>query len=226
MIYLSFNMENYFCFYNAGLSGTWLAWFVNQHSNFAQFEYEELDTDGIITDLCCDGATWCFMKDPEDDAGDEPMTFDEYVIEWSDEYSTNLNATKRCVKVLPDHDLSQDFSKDMHDVVLDKVDKIIMPVMSPNSDMVECYANRLVLMWEQDYNKYMDIISDLYKMYHGNLYDWYDKPIHFVQIDKLLKCDENVYNSLCQFIDEEPLPNWKELVTDYKNKFIEKFRTV
>lgn len=216
-------MENYFCFYNAGLSGTWLTWFVNQHSSFPQYEYEELDTDGTITDLCCDGATWCFMKDPEDGAPDDALSFDEYLVEYDQPCSTNKVASKRCIKVLPDHDLSEAFTEHMHQQVLSYAHKIIMPVLSPNSKMLDSYAHRLMFMWNEDYNTYVENIAYLYELSKGDHYsNKYNKPIHFVHIDNLINGDDEEYKKLCEFIGDTPLDSWKDIVTDYRVQFIEK----
>lgn len=38
----------------------------------------------------------------------------------------------------------------------------------------------------------------------------------FLDITKILTCDEEEYIKLCDWIKEEPLPNWKEIVQDYK----------
>jgi hypothetical protein len=43
-----------------------------------------------------------------------------------------------------------------------------------------------------------------------------ERPYHSLDIYELLKCNENEYNNLLDFIDQPPLDNWKELITDYR----------
>jgi hypothetical protein len=41
-------------------------------------------------------------------------------------------------------------------------------------------------------------------------------PLHTIQLLNLLDCDTNEYNKLLDFIEQPPLDNWKELITDYR----------
>jgi hypothetical protein len=41
-------------------------------------------------------------------------------------------------------------------------------------------------------------------------------PIHVIDLLKLIECDTNEYNKLLDFIEQPPLDNWKELITDYR----------
>jgi len=45
---------------------------------------------------------------------------------------------------------------------------------------------------------------------------WSPVPIHVIDLLKLIECDTNEYNNLLDFIDQPPLDNWKELITDYR----------
>jgi hypothetical protein len=41
-------------------------------------------------------------------------------------------------------------------------------------------------------------------------------PAHVINLLPLLDCDTNEYNRLLGFIEQPPLDNWKELITDYR----------
>jgi len=41
-------------------------------------------------------------------------------------------------------------------------------------------------------------------------------PLHTIHLLNLLDCDTNEYNKLLDFIEQPPLDNWKELITDYR----------
>jgi hypothetical protein len=41
-------------------------------------------------------------------------------------------------------------------------------------------------------------------------------PVFELNIHLLLECNEDEYQRLIDFIDEEPLDNWKEIITDYR----------
>ena len=217
-------MKNYFCFYDAGLSGTWLAWFINQHGNFPQYYCDEHEVDGVVTDLCCDGATWCFREDIEDGCEDTPYTYDGYVRRISNRHSQNNQAIKNCIKLLPDHDLSQlDVDSELFDEVMKPIDHIIMPVLDIDSEMVDSYTKRQSFMWGLDSKMYNGSIREIYDNMNNGVYEQkFNKPIHYVHIDQLLNGNDDEYGKLLNVIGEDPLENWKELVVDYRVNFIEK----
>jgi hypothetical protein len=45
---------------------------------------------------------------------------------------------------------------------------------------------------------------------------WSPVPAHVINLLPLLGCDTNEYNKLLDFIEQPPLDNWKELITDYR----------
>jgi hypothetical protein len=45
--------------------------------------------------------------------------------------------------------------------------------------------------------------------------DAIDVPLHVINLVNLLDCNLNEYNNLLGFIEQPPLDNWKELITDY-----------
>jgi len=219
-------MKNFACLYEPGLSGTWLSWFVNQHANFPNYECGDVDINGIVTDLYCDGATWCFRKDEDEDrCTDPPYTYDEYVKYVSNYDSRNRSAIKNCIKVLPDHDLSLlSVDSDLFRAVLYPMDSVIIPVLSPGSPLIESYVARLRFMWGNDrFDMYRLMIGEIYERMCDATYERkYQMPVHYVHLDKLLNGDEQEYNLLLSAIDESPIDNWQQVVADYRVNFIEK----
>jgi hypothetical protein len=58
-----------------------------------------------------------------------------------------------------------------------------------------------------------------FKKQMGNMRDLrksLNVPLHVVNLQELLDCDKNEYNKLLDFIEQPPLDNWKELITDYR----------
>jgi hypothetical protein len=231
-------MKHYYCLYSAGLAGTWLTWFVNQHKDFPKYKYQQLKTHGVITDLGCDGATWCFTKDTEDGSQDEPMTFDDYIKEYATPESNNQHATHNCIKVLPDHNLSWE-RWERESEVLEEVTSyasgFIYPYIRRDARLLPFFANRLLFMWEEMYqersngklideNVVMDMMAE-------SAHDVRDpnskirivtgyKTCHGVDIDALLQCDQYEYNKLIEYLDQPPIDNWEHLVNNYRQQFI------
>jgi len=216
-------MKNYFCFYTAGLAGTWLTWFINQHASFPQYKMSDNTTDNVVTDLTCLGSTWCYMADDEDGCSDDALTFDQYLSDVTVKYSQNNSATKRCIKVLPDHDLSDlDSTSDLFTEVMNKIDYIIMPTLLPDSPMSHLIERRVAFMWGDADQRHQEMI-EIYADVTNGVYDTkFNKPIHYLQIDKLLNGNEAEYNALLDIIEESPIDNWAQIAADYRINFIEK----
>jgi len=218
--------ENIVCLYTAGLSGTWLTWFINQHASFPQYTSTKLKSYGSITDLACNGATWCFTKDVEDGASDEPKTFDEYMNDWAVPESNNNLATKNCCKVLPDHDLSWDHDEAVLRNVMKPFNRIIVPYLLPDSPFVDMYAKRNRYMWHANFDNdfgiddYTDMILGVRQDIARGHYLKFNKSVHNVNLHNLLMCDQWEYDNLLSIIDEDPINGWEHHVNDYRTRFI------
>lgn len=217
---------NYVCLYTAGLSGTWLTWFVNQHANFPKYEFNKLKSHDMVTDLACDGATWCFTKDTENGASDEPKTFDEYIADWAIPESKNSTATKNCCKILPDHDLSWNHSEDVFQTVLKPFSKIIVPYLPEDSPFVDMYAKRNRYMWHENFDSdfgiddYTAMITGVKEDISRGHYHKFNKSVHALNLHNLLMCEEWEYNNLLGVIEEDALPDWETHVHNYRQQFI------
>jgi hypothetical protein len=227
--------QNYICLYKPGLAGTWLTWFVNQHKDFPRYKYQQLKTHGVITDLSCNGATWCFTKDTEDGSQDEPMTFDDYIKNWTEPESNNYCATHNCIKVLPDHDLSWEHESDVLSEITSRANGFLYPYIKRDAKLLPFFANRWLFMWEEMYQGCSNgkVIDEnvVMNMMAKSAHDIRDansrirtvtgyKTCHGVDIDALLLCDQYEYNKLIAYINQPPIDNWEHLVNDYRQQFI------
>jgi hypothetical protein len=225
--------KNILCLYTAGLCGTWLSWFVNQHNKYPKFKYDALKTGNITTDICCDGATWCFTKDTQDGAEDKPLTWQEYL---DTEVTNNANTNEYdrvCTKILPDHDLSwKTHDPILKTELLGKFSKVIVPYINSDSPLVDHLAYRIKFMWEDkikenlgkqetDLDFYRSIVLGTKRSdgNHGGQFD-YGKDTLMVNLHHLLTLDEIEYRNLVTFIDSEPLENYESYINQYRTTFI------
>lgn len=218
--------ENYACLYTAGLSGTWLTWFINQHANFPRYEFTKLKSHGMMTDLACDGATWCFTKDTENGSSDKPKTFDEYMTDWAIPESKNSSATKNCCKILPDHDLSWNHPPEVLSNVLKPFSRIIVPYIPADSPFVDMYAKRNRYMWHENFADdfgiadYTSMITGVKEDISRGHYHKFGKNVHTVNLHNLLMCEQWEYSNLAAAIDEDHLDGWEDHVHTYRQQFI------
>lgn len=199
--------------YEAGKSGTWLAWFINQHKNFPKYDYKLQERKlNKQVDVACNGADWW----PENE------TFDQNRKDAFRLHSNNITSTKDCIKVLPNHELrdslSQDVDKELLRRYTHKIDKVIIPIITDT--MHDEFKQRwCVLLNEKGENVDYDDIDithwQNYNIRSGN-YKNFDFDVYTVDIGKLVSGSEHEYTNLLSFIDEEPIENWKEIVYNYK----------
>lgn len=226
-------MKHYLTLYSSGMCGTWITWFISQHSNFHKYKSETIRTDNIITDLRCDGATWCFAPDDQDNAPDEAMTFEEYQKRWMIPESNNPSATKNCIKILPDHDLSWDEhqNSDIRQKLIKPMTGVIIPYLKPDSPFVNMLVNRNIFMWpDMDQMHETETIEEFWTLAINNTrkdvtngkYNFclpYTK-VHYLNLESILMCEEHEYKALRDFIGEEPLDKWEDLVNNYRMQYI------
>ena len=129
--------------YEAGKAGTWLTWLINQHVNFPQYETYRQERVNLKQqlDIACLGADFHW----------EEQTYEEN-CETKHQYAINAEYTKRCVKVIPNHELrciEEPWRPDTE--YLDKVipqlnpDLIVWPILSET--MVDEFALRWYVIW-------------------------------------------------------------------------------
>jgi hypothetical protein len=194
------------CLYTAGLSGTWLSWFINQHSNFPQYPFHYICSNRSNTDVGCPGATWDFQQ------GD----FQNYLASYDHQKEiVNTEYKKTCHKVLPDHDLS----KSDHSI-LDNFTHVVFPFIDiKNSSWVEKYAQRNSVMWPNKKRDTLDFFENFsHDLFSSSYYDYFknNKTYHLVNIADLLEGSHDEYLKLIKFIQEDPLPEWKDYAYEYQ----------
>lgn len=195
--------------YEAGKSGTWLTWFINQHSNFHKYEYKKQHRNlSKQVDIACNGADWYYEK--EDYSTNRTRCHNQY--------SNNKNAFKDCIKVLPNHNLTNfgehrfTINKSVLRGISFNIDKIIIPILS--DIMYDEFLWRWKLLLNEKNSDLTDIEMLRWQNENMNSYEGLDH--HFLDIGKLITGCEEEYNSLLTFIEEESIENWKEIVYNYK----------
>jgi hypothetical protein len=77
-------------------------------------------------------------------------------------------------------------------------------------------------MWGDADQRHQEMI-EIYADVTNGVYDTkFNKPMHYLQIDKLLNGNEAEYNALLDIIEESPIDNWAQIAADYRINFIEK----
>jgi len=195
--------------YEAGKSGTWLAWFINQHNNFPRYDYKEQNRNlDKQVDIACNGADWW----PENQSFKENRRLAKEI------FSNNTNSTKDCIKILPNHNLFQQNSMYVNRSLLKKytsdIDKVIIPIVTDvlHDQFLERW--KLLLKEKGSAIKNVEILN-----WQNNNFENYKNlgfEYHFLDIGKLISEDELEYKNLLSFINESPIDNWKELVYNYK----------
>ena len=224
--------DNVLVLYSSGLSGTFIAWFINQHNDFPKFDYDTLKTNRHVTDMACSGATWCFKEDTQDGALDQVETWEEYVNNTVSQYATRNEYTRVCSKILPDHDLTwPEHTSEIKSDIVSHYSKVIMPYIPADSKLLPFYAKRMIVMWEDKF-KMRGKDTSVEKLCVGltevaNRGDqrpdgryYQHKPGHMINLDRLLMLDSFEYKHLCDFLDLEPLENWEYIVNGYRQRFI------
>ena len=222
-------MKVYGCWYEAGDSGTWLTWFINQHEGFPKFDiklhYQEQGNEfgDVPSDYSCDPATWHCDKF-EDRVG---LSFANHLTYVANEGYTNEDYSKFCYKILPWHNPIQtgqhEFpTNETPEQVCTRLlkdsntDCVIIPQVEISYKLfafrqafirprhtVEACMESFKLKIDKEYKTIADKVNELV-------------PVHTVAIDRLLlRNDEEVYKNLIDVLEVPPLPNWKAHTNHY-----------
>lgn len=211
--------------FNAGLHGTWLTWFINQHSNFVQSKVLIRNTiNGIVTDYGIRDGWWhTQQEDPTDlkyEDSHKLFTFSEYIKDcqncrkWSNPY-----ADKVALKLFPHH-IAWQFKNTCGSILQECNAKItIIPYMN------EVLANEISARYNiirPNSNINFIVTKELVLEQCGFIEEWTN--IYLVDIGKLITKDKNEYHKLCLAIDEKPIPQWKELCDIVLNEIYENIK--
>jgi hypothetical protein len=234
-------MNNYVVLYKFGMGGTWLGWFINSHENFAQYDVEIRDRGVDLTvDVACEGLDW-WINTPgvsswqeleypfkptwwinEDDS--EAFRINRIMV--TEEYTTNYKHTKDCIRVLPNHDLTE--FNEVNPLVLNEVvdeikpTKIIVPILKDY--LFNEFSDRWIY-FQKCKNDGYEPVDERKEWTHWVDYLIKEQPYHnqpyaevyYCDIGKLISDDGEEYALLCEAIGEEPNDNAREQLDWYKN---------
>ena len=228
------------CWYEAGDSGTWLTWFINQHEGFPKFEsmleYQEKGNEfgEVPSDYSCDGATWQTGSFEDH----KIFSFSEYLQYIHDNKKATASHSKLCYKILPWHNPIQT-SQEEFDTNETPEQVCTRLLKDSNTDCViipqvevsyKLFAFRQAFIRprhtvEACMESYKRKIKEEYKTIAGRVNELV--PVHTVAIDKLiLRNDEEVYKDLIDILGVPPLPNWKSYTNDYYDKIFRPWENV
>lgn len=224
------NMEYYLCLYRSGQCGSWLTFFVNQHDSFPKYDIN-IKEGGI--DVGCYGSDW-YNHEETIEVRMSPMgraAFGDPRV-----LTKRENATKDFIKVLPNHELHY------NEVMIDQAEfNYVMRVMNPKKVILPVIRSTLFDNLLDRWMRYLDYNKNASFMHPKNhtltRNNWAEKwerwsayldkikpygipggdLVLYLDIGKLLEGDEEEYNKLLIAIQEDPLPNKKELITEYRN---------
>ena len=211
------SMKTYLVLYEAGKAGTWLTWFINQHHSFPNYMSALQERNlPVQVDINCQGADWWFEK----------QSFKNNRLYKLNNFSTNNNATKDCIKVLPNHELRD--GPDNVDVeqlkgILNSssIKNIIIPHLY--EEMYDPFRMRWKLLLKEKgsnrYKSWNDIDMKEFMDYHieNKTYEVFsDTKVHYMDIGKLVMGNLREYSKLLSFIEEEPLEDFKTITNDYR----------
>lgn len=216
-------MKNYLVLYEAGKAGTWLTWLINQHTNFPQYEAIEQERDNLKQqlDIACLGADFYWQ---EHNYSESTRLSQRFVI--------NPEYTKRCVKVIPNHELRclqnpWEPSVEYLDKVIPQLnpDLIVWPIL--RETMIEEFALRWYVIWhvsrgmipgeEHELDYFRTGLTSTFQNSAVKIYSRY-APVYQVDIGRLIKADyhQDEYLRLANAIGETPLADFGKITLDYR----------
>ena len=209
------SMKYFVTLYEAGSSGTWLCWLINQHSNFPKYKKQNQKRNlAKQVDINVVGADWWYDK----------QDFEVNRYEKREQYSNNLKSTKDCFKVLPNHELRLNNYEPNTEllkyfILRNNVKNIIMPYI--DGELYDAFRKRWsVLQKEKGVDKYWeDIDMKSYMRMHMERDTYKLRPdvnTCYIDIGKLVMGNLKEYSKLLSFIEEEPLEDFKTITNDYR----------
>jgi hypothetical protein len=201
-------MKVYSVSYNAGLGGTWLTWFINQHEGFQQYpiHFNEERLDYAVED----NLMWRY-KDSN----------------WNETVKQNVwnDKSKVVYKLFPEHswiDVNNK-SPDRDIELLDSSNTIAIIVPYVNEELRQEFVKRNVHSFETsveravlniDYSRINCTSSDPER----NQYTRYSNRCAVTTVDmgKLLDCNRLEYDQLLKTIHCDPIDGYESLCADYR----------
>lgn len=220
-------LQDYPVTYPTGAGGTWVSWLINQHDNFPKIRLEE---DSEFYNKKSDMGTFHFgiAARRRLDSGQSSQQFLQQFIDHNPDYDSQF--TKYSYKPSPHAPSS----------VLDYIDQTDNHIFHTNTKLVilGVFTNVAVFKTRNDY------INSLHNIYapFGNSSDQYingnNQDCHSLlttcdnigiaaaifDAGKLLFGDTQEYHRLCDYVDEQPLPDYADHVAHAVKKVWDKFK--
>lgn len=186
------NIEYFLVPFNHGSHGTWLAWFINRHSSFPdnimlEKKYNDSNCISKVTDYGILNAVWNYKE----------QEITDVLAKLQGSY------TKVALKLLPHHSMYSE-SVETISKVGENAKRIIIPVV--NDTMNEVIEKRFRVIRSNQSNIRLEshkCIKRFAKM----------DPV-IIDIGKIILKDRKEYDRLLETINEKPILNWQELVSN------------
>lgn len=201
-------MKVYSVSYNAGLGGTWLTWFINQHAGFQQYPIH-------------------FNQSRLDYAVEDNLMWNYKDSNWNETVKQNVwnDKSKVVYKLFPEHSWIDVNNKcpDRDIELLDSSNTIAILVPYVNEELKQEFVKRNAHSFETsieravlniDYSRVYCTSSDPER----NQYTRYSNRYAVTTVDmgKLLNCYSSEYDQLLKTIHCDPIDSYESLCADYK----------
>ena len=185
------HMEYFLVPFNHGSHGTWLTWFINKHSNFPanvllDKKYNDSNCISKVTDYGILYANWNYKE--------QELT--DVLVNLQGSY------TKVALKLFPHHSM---YSESVETItrVCSNAKRIIIPVV--NDTMNKVIEKRFTLIRNQ---------SNITLESHKCVKRFSKMNPVIIDIGKIILKDRKEYDRLLEAINEKPILNWQELVSN------------
>ena len=207
----------YMVCYLGGQCGSWLTWLINQHTSFPKYLVHVKPGDRDVG--CYDADVW--------NNGTEyyTATTPERMLESFRRDNGIPSVTKSCIKVGPNHNLGMRYEKnkyrcaaidqELYHEIADRfnIKKVIVPVV------YKTHYESLLIRASLIFNDPVEIRRKNWKGWpvYIKYKQPYDDRAVYIDIGKLIDGDMGEYQKILDAIEEEPLSNINELITEYKS---------
>ena len=225
--------------YLAGLAGTLLNWFVNQHNGFPKINLMHNDDNDVA--LASYATSWVLTDDQLIEERLTYQTFDEVKSIVKDGLNDQnifhriYPFNKIAIKTFP-HDIINlgDFKEVEAEELIRQITeagikKWIYPFIYPDSGDSNVKESIIHRRWASMHRRGIDVDYDLAseKMYECNVLETdrnpffkamvekYDITVYRVDISLLIAGDQEEYERLLSFIDCTPLEDWHEKLLEW-----------
>lgn len=211
--------------YSPGLSGTWIAWFINQHVSFPRYELEYCvsgkytDDVTLANDCGCKWATW--------DVGSESIAENEQRLARG---AKNRRFRKRALRLRPYHEITNE--------QVDVVTQFIIPELKEyNPIIITCndeehqriVAKRQRVLFNPsltDDEQYTMLQNDISAI-NNHRYEEIKKLSHaytVVDIGKLIFDLDNLeYENILEFTQSHKINRWQDSILEMQNIIYKRF---